>query len=141
MSKKAKTARTNGAKSNGPVTETGKAISSQNSLKHGLTSARVVLPHESQEEYDGLETSLVNRFKPYDEIEHALVRQMAASFGALSVSKKWRRRFFTRRSSSSRNSSDPKPTPRNPHRRLRRSRRVKRTAHAVASSESVAPSL
>jgi len=83
MSKKAETARINGAKSNGPVTETGKAISSQNSRKHGLTSARVVLPHESQEDYDRLETSLVDRFKPYDEIERALVHQMAASLWRL----------------------------------------------------------
>jgi hypothetical protein len=84
MSNKAEIARINGARSNGPVTEAGKAISSRNSLKHGLASARVVLPHESQEEYDRLEASLVDRFKPYDEIERALVHQMAASLWRLS---------------------------------------------------------
>jgi hypothetical protein len=83
MSNKAQAARINGAKSNGPVTEEGKAISSQNSRQHGLTSARVVLPHESQEEYDRLEASIVNRFKPYDEIEQALVQQMASSLWRL----------------------------------------------------------
>jgi hypothetical protein len=83
MSNKAETARVNGAKSNGPVTEEGKSISSQNSLKHGLTSARVVLPHESQEEYDSLEASIVNRFKPYDEIERVLVREMASALWRL----------------------------------------------------------
>jgi hypothetical protein len=83
MSNKAQAARINGAKSNGPVTEEGKAISSQNSRKHGLASARVVLPHESEEEYDRLEASIVNRFKPYDEIEQALVHQMASSLWRL----------------------------------------------------------
>ena len=79
MSNRAETARANGARSNGPVTEEGKAIASQNSLKHGLTSSRVVLPHESQEEFDRLEASFVNRFKPYDEIEYELVHEMAAA--------------------------------------------------------------
>ena len=76
---KAATARINGAKSNGPITAEGKAISSQNSLKHGLSSSRVVLPHESQEDYDKLEASLINRFKPADELESDLVQEMAAA--------------------------------------------------------------
>jgi hypothetical protein len=84
MSNKAETSRVNGARSNGPVTEEGKTIASQNSLKHGLTSARVVLPHESQEEFDSLEASIVNRFKPYDEIERVLVHEMASALWRLS---------------------------------------------------------
>jgi hypothetical protein len=79
MSSKAATARINGAKSNGPITATGKAASSQNSLRHGLTSSRVVLPHESQEAYDKLEASFSNRFKPADELESELVQEMAAA--------------------------------------------------------------
>ncbi|HYI92815.1 MAG TPA: hypothetical protein VEX68_04675 [Bryobacteraceae bacterium] len=75
----AATARINGAKSNGPITAEGKAKSSQNSLKHGLTSSRVVLPHESQEAYDKLEASLINRFKPADDLESELVQEMAAA--------------------------------------------------------------
>ncbi len=75
----AATARINGAKSNGPITAEGKAISSQNSLKHGLTSSRVVLPHESQEAYDKLEASLINRFKPADDLESELVQEMTAA--------------------------------------------------------------
>lgn len=50
---------------------------------HGLTSARVVLPHESQEDYDRLQASLVRRFTPYDEMERALVHQMASSLWRL----------------------------------------------------------
>ena len=79
MSNKAEIARANGAKSNGPITPEGKAISSRNSLKHGLTSSRVVLSHESQEEYDALESSFLRRFKPADEVETELVIEMAAA--------------------------------------------------------------
>jgi hypothetical protein len=48
-------------------------------LKHGLTSTRVVLSHESQEEYDALESSFLRRFKPADEVETKLVIEMAAA--------------------------------------------------------------
>ncbi|HYI92900.1 MAG TPA: hypothetical protein VEX68_05110 [Bryobacteraceae bacterium] len=75
----AATSRANGAKSNGPTTPEGKAISALNATKHGLTSSRVVLPHESQEAYDKLEASLINRFKPTDDLESELVQEMAAA--------------------------------------------------------------
>ena len=79
MSTKAEAARANGAKSSGPITEQGKAQSAQNSLKHGLNSTRVVLPHESQEEYDALEAAILNRFNPADEFEMELAKEMAAA--------------------------------------------------------------
>ena len=79
MSNKAETARSNGAKSNGPITEAGKAMSSQNARTHGLTSARVVLPHESQEEFDHLEAGIAKHFSPVSELEHELVHEMAAA--------------------------------------------------------------
>ena len=53
--------------------------SSNRSQLHGLTSSRVVLPHESQEAYDKLEASLINRFKPADDLESELVQEMAAA--------------------------------------------------------------
>jgi hypothetical protein len=79
MSNQAEIARSNGAKSNGPATEAGKAISSRNSLKHGLTSSRVVLPHESQEDFDYLEADIAKHFNPAGELERELVHEMAAA--------------------------------------------------------------
>ena len=73
MSNKAESARINGARSNGPITEIGKARASQNSLKHGLSGSRVVLEHESQAAYDDLETSLINHFNPASPFERDLV--------------------------------------------------------------------
>jgi hypothetical protein len=57
--------KTNGATSTGPVTPTGKAISSANGTTHGLASRGVLLPSERAEEYEsnlaGWFTTLVPR--------------------------------------------------------------------------------
>src|SRR5258707_1183927 len=58
------TARANGAKSNGPATPEGRAISSRNSLRHGLTAKAVVLPGESQEEFQALLDAYIDQFQP-----------------------------------------------------------------------------
>ena len=80
MSKlKSDTARTNGAKSNGPNTDEGKAISSRNSLRHGLRAKAVVLPEESQEEFDELREDYIERFQPADCVESDLVDTMAVA--------------------------------------------------------------
>lgn len=72
------TSRTNGAKSNGPVTSDGKAKSSLNAVKHGLTSSRiVVMQNESKEDYAKLVAGFVDTFKPATEPEVCLVEEMA----------------------------------------------------------------
>src|SRR5947209_9769583 len=48
--------RHNAKHSTGPRTEEGKRRSAANSTKHGLTSSAVVLPNESQEEYESFRT-------------------------------------------------------------------------------------
>jgi hypothetical protein len=48
----------------GPKTEAGKRRSSMNAVKHGMYSAAVVLPGESQEEYDALLARYLDRFRP-----------------------------------------------------------------------------
>ena len=44
--------RQNGSASKGPTSEQGKAISSKNSLEHGLTAKESLLPTEDAEAYD-----------------------------------------------------------------------------------------
>lgn len=70
---------TNGALSHGPVTPEGRAISSRNALKHGLTSATVVLADESQQAYDELLASFAALYCPRTEVEHLLVGHLAAA--------------------------------------------------------------
>src|SRR5579884_4100450 len=64
-------------KSTGPLTPEGKIISSQNAIKHGLSSPRPVLPHENQAEFDSLLADLQNELQPRGPVELFLVRQMA----------------------------------------------------------------
>ena len=60
----------------GPKTEVGKESSSQNSLKHGLYSRRVVLPHESQDQYDALLAEMTNHYQPVGPQEANFVREV-----------------------------------------------------------------
>ena len=76
---KSEPARTNGAKSNGPITPAGKAISARNSLRHGLRAKAVVLPSESQEEFAALREAYFERFQPADAVEAGLVESLAAA--------------------------------------------------------------
>lgn len=76
---KAKAARANGAKSQGPITADGKARSAQNSTKHGLNSKTVVLATESHEEYDQLLFDYIRLYQPVGPIEQDLVHEIAST--------------------------------------------------------------
>ena len=76
---KSETARANGAKSHGPVTPEGRAASSRNSLRHGFTAKSVVLPTESQDDFQSLLDSYVDQFDPQGGVEMDLVQTMAAA--------------------------------------------------------------
>jgi len=77
--KKSEAARINGAKSRGPVTPEGRARSSQNALRHGLSSAVVVLPHEDRAQFEYLRDSYMESFQPADQPQHDLIETMAAA--------------------------------------------------------------
>ncbi|HYI96311.1 MAG TPA: hypothetical protein VEX68_22400, partial [Bryobacteraceae bacterium] len=51
--------RQNSLHSTGPVTAAGKMASSQNAMRHGLTSKQIVLPGEDAEQYDELREGIL----------------------------------------------------------------------------------
>jgi hypothetical protein len=68
--------RENATKSHGPVTEAGKAAVRLNALKHGLRARQVVLPTESQEEFDQLCQDFESEWQPQTPTEQACLEQM-----------------------------------------------------------------
>ena len=56
-------------KNNGPRTARGKAASSKNARKHGLTSKDVVLPGESAKEFEHFRNEIVADLGPVGAIE------------------------------------------------------------------------
>jgi hypothetical protein len=82
--RKIDSARANGAKSHGPITEEGRKTSSMNALKHGLTARTVVLSNENGDEYTALLDSYVDHLQPNGPIETDLVLEM--------VNAKWQQR-------------------------------------------------
>jgi hypothetical protein len=72
--------RENAQHSTGPKSETGKANSSQNNFRHGFCGKFVVLPSESQEEFDALLDNLRAEHKPQCTVEDMLILKMAQHF-------------------------------------------------------------
>jgi hypothetical protein len=62
----------------GPRTTEGKATSSLNNLKHGLTGSFRILGNESQQEFDLLLTTMLESHQPATAIEFVLIEKMAA---------------------------------------------------------------
>jgi hypothetical protein len=88
-SARAEASRANGRLSRGPTTPEGKARSRGNGCKDGLTGKGIVLPPDAAAEVRRREDEYVRVFRPRDEVERDLVRQMA--LGA------WRRDELARR--------------------------------------------
>jgi hypothetical protein len=76
---KAAAARANGAKSRGPATPEGRAKSSRNSLRHGLSAKSVLLPAESHEQFQLLLDAHIQQFHPANPVEMDLVEAMAVA--------------------------------------------------------------
>ena len=68
--------RQNAALSSGPTSPEGKAASSQNATRHGLSGQFSVLPHESRQDFDDLAARLRTEYTPQGDSESFLVDQM-----------------------------------------------------------------
>ena len=66
----------NAQSSTGPKTSEGKAASSQNSLKHGLTAKTVLLPGEDPAEYQALTQGMTTDLAPGNTIESGLAQEL-----------------------------------------------------------------
>jgi hypothetical protein len=71
--------RANGAKSHGPVTPEGKAICSQNGIRHGLLAKTILLDDESRTRFGLLVETLRREYQPRNETEFGLVDTLAVT--------------------------------------------------------------
>ena len=71
--------RTNGSRSSGPVTVEGKRRSAQNAVSHGLLCRQIVMKDESPECFEVVMRDHLDRLKPADGVEFAMVEEMVAS--------------------------------------------------------------
>jgi hypothetical protein len=65
--------RRNAQKSSGPRTQSGKAASRMNAMKHGMTAEQVILDGESAKQFKALRRDLFDALDPADAIEAELV--------------------------------------------------------------------
>jgi hypothetical protein len=72
-------ARANGAKSNGPTTEEGKAKSALNAVRHGLLAGTLVLRTESQAKFLAVLNGYLDDYHPEGQTENDLVEAIAAA--------------------------------------------------------------
>src|ERR1700678_1769534 len=80
--KRSEASRINGAKSQGPKTEEGKAISSRNAVKHGLySSVKTMVAAENPEEFAGFHRELYRHFAPPTPIKSSWTIKSSAPSG------------------------------------------------------------
>ena len=79
--------RANAQRSTGPRSAEGKAVVSQNAVKHGILARAVIPPglepYESRDEFDQLHQRLVEAFAPANALEELLVEQVAVGYWRL----------------------------------------------------------
>ena len=75
--------------STGPRTDAGKAVSSMNSLKHGLTAKTVVLRGENRADFDRLHHQLLAEHEPQGALETEIVAEIAACLWRLQRARRY----------------------------------------------------
>src|SRR5262245_61176904 len=76
---KAASARINGAKSRGPNTPQGRAISSMNAYNHGLTAKTLILQSEDPDQFAKMLNSYLDYLRPTNQIEVDLLADIVAA--------------------------------------------------------------
>ena len=66
----------NAQHSTGPRTEEGKAASSMNAVRHGLTAKTLLLPGEDQAAYDKLAAGMLQDLKPFGTLESEMATRI-----------------------------------------------------------------
>lgn len=72
--------RRNAARSTGPRTPEGRAVSSVNAVRHGVLSNRFVAEHENLSEFSALLDDLIAEFEPETALESLLIERLAILF-------------------------------------------------------------
>ncbi len=88
--------RQNAKKSTGPKTPQGKARSSQNAIKHGLHSRILVMPDESQADFDELSDGLLRSYGPQNLAEKLIVEQIIIAHWKIRRLQRYERFLFDR---------------------------------------------
>jgi hypothetical protein len=78
----------------GPNTPEGKARSSVNAIKHGLTSRHVVLPGENRAEFDALAGRLIEEHGAKDTLEIEMIHEIAGCMWRLDRARKAESEYF-----------------------------------------------
>jgi len=76
---KAELSRINGAKSRGPKTAEGKAISAKNAVRHGLSAETIILANESPESFQQLLDEYMEELQPVGKCERDLVHRLVVA--------------------------------------------------------------
>ena len=69
--------RINGAKSHGALTPETKETCSQNARKHGLCAKTLAIHPADREEYDHLVTTVIDHYKPGNDMERIVIQEVA----------------------------------------------------------------
>jgi hypothetical protein len=79
MNNKALVNKMNALKSTGPKTKEGKAIASQNAIRHGILSQDLILKDESPQEFDLFRQGLYQSLSPIGRLEEILVEKIVSA--------------------------------------------------------------
>src|ERR1039457_6313677 len=107
--RKIESARTNGARSHGPVTPEGKERSAMNGLRHGFAASKIVFATEDRPEFDAMREAFIEKHQPTDDVESSLVDEMAVANWRLHRIWAGEAAMFDRKIQALLPNSEPKP--------------------------------